>query len=87
METPQLPSARKKFLLWSIGTLSTFTLLKIIKKEEKKPMINSKKNDTVKVLTQDGTLVEIDRKHLVTADINEKKITIDELKEWIKKQS
>ncbi len=39
------------------------------------------------MLTQDGVLVEIDRKHLVAADKNNDKISIDELKEWIKKQS
>lgn len=87
METPKQPSTRKKFLLWSIGTLGTFTLLKLMTEEKKKPAVNNKKKDTVKMLTKEGILVEIDRKHLVAADKNENKISIDELKEWIKKQS
>lgn len=90
METPKQPSTRKKFLLWSITTLGTATLLRFIKGGTEKPAKPTQiqpKNDTVKMLTKDGVLVEIDRKHLVTAEKNESKISIDELKEWIKKQS
>lgn len=85
METPTQPSTRKKFLLWSITTLGTATLLRFIKGETEKPI--QPKSNTVKMLTQEGVLVEIDRKHLVAADKNDVKISIDELKEWIKKQS
>jgi hypothetical protein len=90
METPIQPSTRKKFLLWSLTTFGTATLLRFITGEKEKPILSTPirpKNDTVKMLTKDGILVEIDRKHLVAADKNNDKISIDELKEWIKKQS
>lgn len=90
METPIQPSTRKKFLLWSITTLSTVTLLRFIKGKTEKPVQSTQiqpKSNTVKMLTKEGILVEIDRKHLVDADKNNDKISIDELKEWIKKQS
>jgi hypothetical protein len=90
METPKQPSTRKKFLLWSITTLGTATLLRFIKREPEKPVQPTPiqpKSNTIKMLTQEGILVEIDRKHLVAADKNDTKISIDELKEWIKKQS
>jgi hypothetical protein len=90
METPKQPSTRKKFLLWSLTTIGTATLLKFIKGGTEKPIQSTQiqpKSNTIKMLTQDGVLVEIDRKHLVAADKDEDKISIDELKEWIKKQS
>jgi hypothetical protein len=90
METPIQPSTRKKFLLWSITILGTATLLRFITGKKEKPVQSTQiqpKSDTVKMLTKDGILVEIDRKHLVAADKNNDKISMDELKEWIKKQS
>lgn len=84
METPQPPSTRKKFLLWSLATLGAATLMKFIRAEKQKPTEIGQKSDTIKMLTQDGKLVEIDRKLLASAD---KKISTDELKQWIKKQS
>lgn len=91
MEIPQQPSTRKKFLLWTITALGTATLLRFIKGGNAKPAKPTKilsKDETVKMLTRDGLLVEIDRKYLVAAvDKNDSKISIDELKEWIKKQS
>ena len=71
-------------MLWSLATLGTATLLKFLREKKQKSTEISQKNDTIKMLTQDGTLVEIDRKFLDSAD---KKISINELKEWIKKQS
>lgn len=90
METPKQPSTRKKFLLWSITTLGTATLLRFVKGGREKPIKPTQiqpKSNTIKMLTQEGILVEIDRKHLVPAGKNNDKISIDELKEWIKKQS
>lgn len=83
MKTPQVPPTRKKFLLWSIATLCTATVLKFITKSDKKESKNAQ-SDTVKMLTQDGTLVEIDRK-LLTASAQ--KISNTELKQWIQKKS
>jgi hypothetical protein len=76
----QLPktSSRKKFLLWSAAVFSSFTLLKFISgSKQKKP-------ETVKMLTQDGKLVEVDITNLASS--NRKKITDDELKSWVKNQ-
>ena len=76
-------STRKKFLLWGAALISSFTVLKIF--------ISSKKPDTkargivtgkVKMLTQDGRLVEIDEKLLASSG---KKVTSEELQQWIKK--
>jgi hypothetical protein len=41
-----------------------------------------KKKDTVKMLTQDGRLVEID-KHMIAG--SKRKITDTELKSWVRK--
>jgi len=78
MEQKQNPAARKKFLLWSLGILSSLTALKLIS-----PLKNKKKN-TVKMLTQEGKLVEVDRNLLAS---NNKKITDKELQQWVKNKS
>ena len=54
MNTPeQKTTSRKKFFLWGIGILSSFTAIKLL-------MPSKKKNKTVKFLTEDGKLVEVD---------------------------
>jgi len=78
MEHKQNPAARKKFLLWSLGILSSLTALKFIS-----PSKNRKK-DTIKMLTQDGKLVEIDRDMMPGS---KRKITDPELKVWVKNTS
>lgn len=83
MQTPQLPPTRKKFLLWSIATLCTATVLKFITKGDNRESANEQ-SDTVKMLTQDGTLVEIDKKLLAASG---QKISNAELKQWIHKKS
>lgn len=76
MEQPQKNPNRKKFLLWGATILSSVTALKFI------PGNKQKNNDTIKMLTQDGKLVEID-KNLLTSSA--KKISDEELKKWVKK--
>jgi hypothetical protein len=73
----QLPktSTRKKFLLWTATVLSSFTLLKFI------PRNKPKETETIKMLTQDGKLVEVDVTKLGCA--KRKKISDDELKTWV----
>ena len=78
MEQQQNPSTRKKFLLWSVGILSSLTALKYISPSKKK------KKDAVKMLTQDGKLVEIDRDMIPAS---KRKITDPELKVWVKNNS
>jgi hypothetical protein len=76
MTTPAKKTSRKRFLLWGSTLLASATALKFIKAS--KP----KKSETVKMLAQDGTLVEID-KALLASSV--KKITNEELQHWIKK--
>ena len=75
MQEIQKSPSRKKFLLWSAAALSSVTILRFFDSRKKK------KPETVKMLTQDGTLVEIDKGHLNTI---QKKITDSELQHWIK---
>jgi len=76
MQEAQPFTSRKKFLLWSVTILSSATVFRFIKVPKKK------KTDMVKMLTQDGKLVEIDKKLLVSPG---KKITDKELQQWVKK--
>ena len=79
MEQKQNASTRKKFLLWGLGILSSLSALKYMSSSTKK-----KKKDTVKMLTQDGKLVEIDRDMIPGS---KRKITDPELKVWVKNNS
>lgn len=82
MEQLQKTSTRKKFLLWGAALLSTVTFLKYFTRTKKLDVITCGKETTVKMLTRDGTLVEIDKSLLAASG---KKITNEELQQWIKK--
>jgi hypothetical protein len=73
-------SSRKKFLLWGAAILSSLTVLKFFSGSKKKK--NEPDNTTVKMLTQDGKLVEIDKKLLASSG---NKISNEELQKWIKR--
>lgn len=75
MKEVQKSQSRKKFLLSSAAVLSSVTALRFFGRTKKG------KSETVKMLAQDGTLVEIDKEHLVSTH---KKITDAELQHWIK---
>lgn len=77
MESNPNSTSRKKFLLWSAAILASAALIRFFKGPSKE-----KNKSTVTMLTQDGKLVEIDR-DLVTG--NGKKISYQELQNWIKK--
>ncbi len=69
-------SSRKKFVLGGIAMFASLAAFKFwLPKEDKK-------KDTVKMLTQDGRLVEIDKALLTSKS---KKITDEDLKTWVKK--
>jgi hypothetical protein len=68
-------TSRKKFLLWSATVLSSLTVLKFI------PRNKQGKAGTVKMLTQDGKLVEVDAEKLPGG--KGKKITDEQLKTWV----
>jgi len=75
MEQSPKTSNRKKFLLWIASVLSSLTLLKFI------PRNKPKETETIKMLTQDGKLVEVDVTKIGCS--NRKKISDDELKTWV----
>lgn len=74
------PTNRKKFLLWGAAILSSFTVLKFFSVNKNKT--TEPADETVKMLTQDGRLVVIDKKLLASSG---KKVTNEELQQWIKK--
>ncbi|HET7115966.1 MAG TPA: hypothetical protein VFI29_05725 [Hanamia sp.] len=78
MQESQKFQSRKKFLLWSAAALSSVSVLKFFKVTKKK------KTETVKMLTRDGKLVEV---NIVAIPSKKKKITNKELQNWIKKDN
>lgn len=78
-ESPQ-KSTRKKFLIWSATILSSVGIMKSFPGSKQKKIPPAE--PTVKMLTEDGRLVEIDLKLLASAG---KKVTNEELQKWIKK--
>ncbi|MGH2552317.1 MAG: hypothetical protein ACRDEB_01305 [Chitinophagaceae bacterium] len=75
-------STRKKFLLWGAALFSSATLFKIFSGSKKsKPTEHSVNTGTTKLLTQDGKLVEVDKKLLTSGS---RKISDQELQQWIK---
>ena len=79
MEQPDENNYRKKILLWGVTVLATLPLLKFFPRQQKK---QESENDTVKMFSQDGKLVAIDKEVFVSTG---KKISNEELKKWIKK--
>lgn len=80
MDQPTKPS-RKKFLWWGAAAAASIAGFRFFGRQKPKSKIPG---DTVKMLTQDGRLVEIDKALLAS---NKKKITDDELKKWVNKKS
>ena len=78
MEQQQKTPTRKKFLLWGAALLSSLTVLKFI------PGSKQEKKETVKTLTRDGKLVEVDADKIYCG--KRKKISDDQLKSWVRKQ-
>jgi hypothetical protein len=76
-------SSRKKFLLWGAAIFSSVTALKIFSGSKNTANKNDENAGTVKMLTQDGKLVEVDKK-LLAAGSN--KISDEELQKWISKK-
>lgn len=73
-------NSRKKFLLWGSALVASFTALRFFSGKPKST--TSAAGDTVKMLTQDGQLVEIDKTLLAATG---KKISTEDLQQWIKK--
>ncbi len=76
MQNGENQLSRGKFMKW-LGIASTFTVFGLAFSPKKK-----KAAKTVRMLTEDGTLVEIDAALLSQ---NKRQVTTDELKSWVKK--
>ncbi|CAH0997165.1 hypothetical protein EMA8858_03302 [Emticicia aquatica] len=77
MQASQSSPTRKKFILLSVVAVCSATVLKFFTGENKK----KDEGDTVKMLTQDGKLVEINTKLITQCG---GKITNEELQKWVK---
>jgi intracellular sulfur oxidation DsrE/DsrF family protein len=75
MHPSQQKPTRKNFLLLGIAAFCSATALRFFTRGKKKTP------ETVKMLTQDGRLVEIDKTLLA---LRTKKISNEELKQWVK---
>ena len=80
MQQPQQTDSRKKFLIWGAAVFSSLAILKLIPGRKKN--VDDSANQKVKLLGQDGKLVEID-KRLLTSSMG--KASNEELQQWIKK--
>ena len=74
MQNDKKINSRRKFMVWGASIISGLSLLSL-------GIRSRKKNETVKMLTQDGRLVEVD-KRLLTG--SKEKISNNDLKGWIK---
>jgi hypothetical protein len=79
MENEHRPVSRKKFVVWSIGVLSIFTAVRYFFRSAPK-----QDNTTVKMLTQDGRLVEVEISKLSS---KRKKIKDADIHTWVKRKS
>lgn len=77
MNTEKKSQDRRKFIAWGVASASLFTAVKYFMPGKSKPEIK-----TVKMLTEDGKLVEVD---IASLPSKKKKITNGELQNWIKK--
>ena len=62
-------------MIWGVGILASISVLKFA-------FAPQKKKNTVKMLSQDGTLVEVD---MAALQAKKRKVTNDELQAWVKK--
>ncbi len=73
MITANKKQNRRKFIAWGIASASIFSAVKFL--------LPNKKNETIKMLTEDGKLVEVD---IAVLPKKKRKISIQELQNWIK---
>ena len=74
MTTENNKQSRRKFIFWGVASAAVISAIKFIRPKQK--------NETVKMLTQDGKLVEVD---IAAIPKSKKKITDKELQNWIRK--
>lgn len=71
----RIKNGRRRLLYWAAGTLSALVLWRFKKME--------KKDEPVKMLTEDGQLVEVDPRHLNSKG---QKIRPADLYTWVKRK-
>ncbi|HEU5165697.1 MAG TPA: hypothetical protein VFU29_09180 [Chitinophagaceae bacterium] len=74
MEQNQNTTYRKKFFLWGLGIISSITALRLI-------LPKKKKSTLVKMLSQDGKLVEVD---ITKIKKTGEKVSDKEISTWVK---
>lgn len=74
-------SSRKKFLVWGATVFASMTAFKFFSSKKTK---ESNKPQTIKMLAQDGTLVEVDADKLSCG--KKKKVSAEQLKNWVIKK-
>jgi len=74
MEQNQNTTSRKKFFLWGLGIISSITALKLILPKKMKPTL-------VKMLSEDGKLVEVDINKIKKTG---EKVSDKEISTWVK---
>ncbi|MBK5270558.1 MAG: hypothetical protein JJE22_06050 [Bacteroidia bacterium] len=85
MQQSEKKSSRKKFLVWGTAALTSLTAFKLFAGSKKNSLSPDEKNSaTVKMLSQDGQLVEVDVEKLYCG--KRKKITDEQLKNWVNKK-
>lgn len=80
MEPTLQPGSRKSFVKWGLGIVASLTVFKLAGSAG--PKKQDKEVKTIKMLGQDGKLVEVMQS---TLPANRRKISDNELKNWIKK--
>ena len=84
MQQPDKITSRKKFLGWGAAVITSLTALKLFTDSKKSNSTQyGKETKTVKMLTQDGRLVEVDVEKLYCG--KRKKISDEQLKTWVNK--
>jgi hypothetical protein len=85
MQQPDKLSSRKKFLVWGTAVLTSLTAFKLFAGSKKLSSFrDEEKKETVKMLTQDGKLVEVNVENLGCG--KRKKISDQQLKNWVAKK-
>lgn len=76
VEKDRIKNGRRRLFYWAAGVLSTLVLWRFHKKVQKE-------NEPVRMLTEDGQLVEVDPRHFSSKG---QKIKPNELLTWIKRK-
>lgn len=74
MTTENKNQSRRRFIGWGLASAAVFSAVKFF--------LPSRKKETVKMLTQDGKLVEV---NIASLPSKTKKISNKELQNWIRK--